>query len=702
MPTPHVIFQLATPKTQADAASRWEQVLSGIPQLTDRWYHTVLGKREHVSVEILWHHGQVRYYITCPERIAQGMYNLVSGVFPEALLMAQTEDPLATLVDQGPDAVRYFCRLEPNKTTFEQFSTDFSVDPLSGFYAYFASLPSTATAMLQIVLSPTVITTIKKAAVPETATPAESNNTKGFYITWRVGVSLTGADQFSNPLDHIPTTFNLFTQSSQSFFKRVRLGNQHTLLSDIFNRTATTLFTKPFSIKQTALVSHPPGADMATIPNIAWGKRLAGEPPQELPIVWKGQDPTERADVNPFATTIFKNQPVVYGLRQQDRRRHMYVIGKTGTGKSTLLANMVINDLKSGRGLCVIDPNGDLVETLLDYIPSHRINDVIYFDPADTERTVKLNLFEGKNVVHRELIASGIISVFRKLYGYSWGPRLEHILRNCLLTLLKAEDSKLSDIVDLLTDKDFRQKIVEKLDDPILTNFWINEFESMQDKFRTEAIAPVLNKIGQFVSSPLIRDVVNVRKSSFSVEEVMDEGKILLVNLSQGKLGEDNAALLGAMLITKIQLAAMARAHVPEEDRRDFYLYVDEFQNFATESFTKILSEARKYHLNLILANQYTAQLPEEVRKSIFGNCGSIFTFVVGADDAQIFSQEFSGKYTADDLVNLEKHQIINRLSIDNVISQPFSGYTLPLASSANKNRAKVLVSSRERYARKR
>jgi hypothetical protein len=254
----------------------------------------------------------------------------------------------------------------------------------------------------------------------------------------------------------------------------------------------------------------------------------------------------------------------------------------------------------------------------------------------------------------------------------------------------------------LLTDRDFRQKTVAKLDDPILINFWTNEFDQMQEKFRTEAIAPVLNKIGQFVSSPLIRDVVNVRKSSFSVEEVMDEGKILLVNLSQGKLGEDNAALLGAMLITKVQLAAMARAHQQEEGRRDFYLYVDEFQNFATESFTKILSEARKYRLNLILANQYTAQLPEEVRKSIFGNCGSILTFVVGADDAQIFSQEFSGKYSADDLVNLEKHQVINRLSIDNVISQPFSGYTLPLAASIDQNREKVLRSSRERYARER
>ncbi len=702
MSTPHVIFQLATAKTQEEVSERWEQVLAGVPELANKWHHHLLGSAEHISIEVLWRNAQVRYYITCPERIAQGMYMLIAGVFPEALILAQTEDPLVALLDDQPSTKKYFCRMVPQRSSFENFIVEFSVDPLAGFYAYIASLPPTATVALQMVLSPTLVTTTIKPATAEPPAPAQTASTKSFYITWRVGASLVEGDTYTNPLDHIPTTFNLFTQSNQSFFKKIHLGNQRSQLNDMLQRSANTLFAKHFSLKQAAMVTHPPGLSMETIPNIAWGKRLAGEPPQALPVVYKGQDPSHRAGINPYATTIFKNQPVVYGLSNEDRRRHMYVIGKTGTGKSTLLANMIINDLKAGKGICVIDPNGDLVDTLLDFIPSQRINDVIYFDPADPEKTVKLNLFEGKNVVHRELIASGIISVFRKLYGYSWGPRLEHILRNCLLTLLKTEDSKLSDIVDLLTDPSFRRQVVSKLDDTILINFWTNEFESMQEKFRTEAIAPVLNKVGQFVSSPLIRDVVNVRKSSFSIEEVMDEGKILLVNLSQGKLGEDNAALLGAMLITKIQLAAMARSHIAETDRRDFYLYVDEFQNFATESFTKILSEARKYRLNLILANQYTAQIPEEVRKSIFGNCGSMVTFVVGADDAQIFSSEFSNKYTAEDLVNLEKHQIINRLSINNVISSAFSAYTLPLASSRNQNRAKVLQSSRERYARKR
>jgi type IV secretory pathway TraG/TraD family ATPase VirD4 len=362
---------------------------------------------------------------------------------------------------------------------------------------------------------------------------------------------------------------------------------------------------------------------------------------------------------------------------------------------------MAINDLKNDEGLCVIDPHGDLVETLLNYIPSRRINDVVYFDPADPERTVKINLFEGENVVHRELIASGIVSIFHKLYEYSWGPRLEYILRNTLLTLLASETSRMSDILDLLTNKALREKIVEELDDQFLKNFWLYEFEKMPDRQRTEAIAPILNKVGQFVSSPLVRNVVNATKSSFSIEDIMNQRKILLVNLSQGKLGEDNATLLGAMLITKIQLAAMGRVNTPEEERKDFFLYVDEFQNFATQSFNKILSEARKYRLNLVLANQYIAQIPEDVQKAIFGNCGSVASFIMGADDAGVFGKEFGGKYTPEDLVSLGRYQIINKLSIDNVTSQPFPATTLPLASSSNQNRAKVIKVSSERWAKK-
>jgi type IV secretory pathway VirB4 component len=524
-------------------------------------------------------------------------------------------------------------------------------------------------------------------------------------VAIKVAVQSASAARSELILETLAATYNSISKSEGNslILRKNYLGKQA-----FIKKMAKRAFSWPtwrkmhLTVNELATLYHLPNEKLKVVPNIAWGKNLLGEPPENLPIITRDTPKELKNEVNVFAQTTYKNQMVKYCLKRADRRRHMYVIGKTGTGKSTLLANMAINDLKNNEGLCVIDPHGDLIETLLNYIPSHRINDVIYFDPADPERTVQINLFEGENVVHRELIASGIISIFQKLYGYSWGPRLEYILRNALLTLLKSDGARLSDILELLTNRKFRDKYVERLDDPILKGFWVDEFNKMQDRQRTEAIASILNKVGQFVSSPLVRNVVNAQKSSFSVEDIMDQGKILLVNLSQGKLGEDNAALLGAMMITKIQLAAMSRVHTGEESRRDFYLYVDEFQNFATEAFIKILSEARKYRLNLLLANQYIAQIPEEVQKAIFGNCGSIASFVMGADDAALFTREYGEHYTPEELVSLERYQIINKLSIDNIISPPFPAHTLGLAKSSNLNRDKVIKVSRERYSKKR
>jgi len=378
-------------------------------------------------------------------------------------------------------------------------------------------------------------------------------------------------------LDNLAAAFQASTLSDGNRLVLNRpLLYQKRLLNSMSNRSFFWPSGQHLALDELATLYHFPNKKVSTILNIAWGKRLFSEPPENLPIVTRVLAPELKREINPFAQTFYKNANVTYGLKRADRRRHMYVIGKTGTGKSTLLANMAINDLKNDEGMCVIDPHGDLVETLLDYIPSRRMNDVVYFDPSDPDRTVKINLFEGENVVHRELIASGSVSVFHKLYAYSWGPRLEYILRNALLTLLKSDEARMSDILDLLTNAKFREKIVKKLDDEILKNFWVYEFDKMPDRQRTEAIAHILNKVGQFVSSPLVRDVVNARKSSFSIEEIMNSGKILLVNLSQGRLGEDNAILLGAMLITKIQLSAMSRVHIPEKERQDFYLYVDD------------------------------------------------------------------------------------------------------------------------------
>jgi type IV secretion system coupling TraD/TrwB family protein len=448
-----------------------------------------------------------------------------------------------------------------------------------------------------------------------------------------------------------------------------------------------------------ATLYHLPNQNLKDIKNIAWGGTLKGEPPENLPIAINLTD-DEKRNVNFFAKTEFKNQEIVFGIKKQDRNKHVYIIGKTGTGKSTLIANMAINDMRNGEGLAVIDPHGDLCDIILDYVPKHRINDVIYLDPNNTEAPFRINPLEVENPEQAELVASGIVAIFHKLFAYSWGPRLEYILRNTILSLTNYPNSTLLDIPRILTNKSFRNKVVDYVDDEILKRFWTDEFNKLDDRARNEAISPILNKVGQFTTFPKIRSILERPKSSVNIEEAMNNGKILILNLSQGKIGEDNAALLGAMMITRIQLAAMARVNVPEDQRRDFFLYVDEFQNFATSSFVKILSEARKYKLNLIVANQYRAQVPEEVQKAIFGNVGTIVSFLVGAEDARMLKSEFGDLYEEPDFVSLNNFEIVLKLSIDNKTYDPFAARTLPLPKSKNQNRDKVIRISTERYGK--
>ncbi|MCX8009247.1 MAG: type IV secretion system DNA-binding domain-containing protein [Patescibacteria group bacterium] len=451
--------------------------------------------------------------------------------------------------------------------------------------------------------------------------------------------------------------------------------------------------------RELASLWHPPGASLSSIKNISWGAQMMGESPENLPIATENED--EKKQINFFAKTEYKNKLTTFGIKKHDRRKHIYVVGKTGTGKSTLIANMVINDMRNGEGVAVIDPHGDLCDVILDFIPSFRINDVAYLDPSDIDHPFRINPLEVKNSVYRELVASGIVSIFFKLYANSWGPRLEYILRNTILTLLTVPNATLLQVPEILANDAYRKKVVEKLSDQVLKNFWINEFEKMSPQLKSEAISPILNKVGQFLSSQTIRQIVGHPVSTINIEDMMNQGKIILLNLSQGKLGEDNSALLGAMMITKMQLAAMNRVYIEEEKRRDFYLYVDEFQNFATTSFIKILSEARKYRLNLMLANQYIGQIDENVQKAIFGNTGSIISFGVGASDAHILSKEFGGAYKPEELVGLGNYQVVIKLSIDNHTSQPFFATTLPLPKSKNQNRQKVICSSQERYTKR-
>ncbi len=451
--------------------------------------------------------------------------------------------------------------------------------------------------------------------------------------------------------------------------------------------------------EELASLYHLPTVTVET-PNIAWAGSKKGEPPANLPLA--GTD--DQQEVTFFGTTDFRNFQHKFGIKKNDRRLHMYAIGKTGTGKSTLLENMIVGDIEKGRGVAVVDPHGQLVGDVLLRIPSYRINDVIYFNTAEREYPIGFNILENVEPDLRSVVASGVVGVFKKLFAESWGPRLEYILRNAIIALLYYPETTLLGINRLLVDDEYRRRVVRKITDPVIRDFFEEEYNKYDPKFRREAIASIQNKAGQFLSSTTIRNIIGQPKSAIDIRQVMDEGKILLIDLSIGKIGEDSAALLGSMIITKIQLAAMSRADVAEEARPDFYLYVDEFQNFATDSFAVILSEARKYHLNRMLTTQYIAQMPENVAKAVVGNVGTILSFRVGPTDASGLVKEFEPVFESHDLVNLSNYQIYVKMAIDGVTRPAFSATTLPPPSTEGnpENAEKVIRVSRERYAKPR
>ena len=404
-------------------------------------------------------------------------------------------------------------------------------------------------------------------------------------------------------------------------------------------------------------------------------------------------------EITLFGETNFRNARRRFGIKTDDRRRHMYVIGKTGMGKTTLLENLIMSDINAGHGCCYIDPHGDTAENMLDFIPLNRVNDVVYFNPADVDFPVGFNILETDSDGQKPLIASGLMGVFKKIWPDVWSARMEYILMNCVLALLDYPGATLLGINRLLVDKDYRARVVAKIRDPIVKTFWVAEFTSWSEKYATEAIAPVQNKVGQFLSSSVIRNIVAQVKSTINLRRIMDDEKILIINLSKGRIGEDNMRLLGGMIVTKIQLAAQERQNIPEKDRRDFYMFVDEFQNFANESFATILSEARKFRLNLIVAHQYIEQLDEEVIPAIFGNVGTMIVMRVGAADATALETEFMPTFTPEDLVNLPKFQFYLKLMVDGVSTPPFSAASLSPISIRTGSKDKVIEQSRERYA---
>ncbi len=487
--------------------------------------------------------------------------------------------------------------------------------------------------------------------------------------------------------------FKQFNTTNMNGFKSGEVKvNDAKLWSEYVNRNLEKK-GNIFNTEELASIYHFPNQSVMT-PNLTWAGSKKSEAPVNLPI--KGEHDDDQITL--LGRTDFRNNEKEFGIKMLDRLQHVYIIGKSGVGKSKLMLNMIKDDIDEGRGVIVVDPHGELADETIAIVPPSRIDDVVVFDPADREFPIAFNLLEQVDDDFKGMVASGFVGIFKKIFGYSWGPRLEHILRNTVLALLDYPDSTMLSIPKMLTEKAFREKVIDYVKDPVIQDFWVNEFGAMDQKFQSEAVSPILNKVGQFLSTPTIRNIVGQKRSSINVRGMMDKQKIFIVNLSRGKIGEDNAALMGAMMITKVQLAAMSRADVTREERPESFLYVDEFQNFATESFSVILSEARKYSLGLTLAHQYVAQMPEEVRDAVFGNVGTIVSFRVGAPDAAALTKELK-PFEEEDLVNLEKYHIYIKLLIDGLSPPAFSAFTLSPPEMNNEHREEIYDKSRRKYS---
>ncbi len=713
-------LQIRNPKDDETPVEAATQIFSSLlPSHFPLWKRVYLTPKVY-SFEIYYISQMIYYYVATPTENEQFMKSLISSAYPQSKIQ-KTTDPMDIMMKAKNMEVG---ELVLNSYYYYPIKTyaDFKIDPIASLIGFLSKQDAQLKMGIQITVTPASFPWQSDAlrattkTVSATGAPASGPDANKSLIAKKAGfmggkAAIRLMVSTANPaipvlpyLQNLAGTFGSFSmaEGNQFSFKKPLLQKERLIKKmrtrefGYFERSKQIL-----NSQELATLWHPPGMQLAGIKSIAWGKTLKGEPPENLPVTTPEMSEEQKKDINFFAKTDFKNKESIFGITTRDRGKHIYIMGKTGTGKSTLIANMAIDDIRKDRGIGIIDPHGDLCEIVVDFIPKRRLNDVVYLEPFDTARPFSLNVLEVREAHHKHLIASGIVSIFSKLYANSWGPRLEYVLRNVVLTLLEIPGSTLADVLPLLAHDKFRAKAIEKIQDPVIKDFWVKEFDIMPPKMKAEVVSPIQNKVGQFVTTKMIRNIIGHPTSSISIEQIMDDGKILLLNLSQGKLGEDNASLLGAMIITQIQLAAMRRAFIKEEDRRPFFLYVDEFQNFATSSFLKILSEARKYKLSLTLANQYIDQLEEEIQRAIFGNVGTLAAFVVGARDATVLSKEFAGLYSDNDLVSLGKHEIIVKLSIDFFTSSPFPAKTLPLPSLKNDNREKIVRLSKEKYGRK-
>jgi hypothetical protein len=689
-------------------------------------------KRERISMEIAVRGKRIGFYVWVPQYLKSFVEEQVYAQYP-TVQISEVPDYSISTERNFATTLSAEMRLTTNDVLPVKTFQSFEVDPLASITATLAKFEEDEEAWVQLVIQPAASTWHHKSekyiasmrgggsgisvgAVLKAFWQAPEASTGAVKLADHEQVRVTGAETKSQKLafecslrviyrgnvhaasaqlriQSIIASYKQFNTTYLNGFAAKKVSADFKTLGLYRNRQHDK---KGFylNIEETATLYHLPHTTVET-PFILWASSQTAEPPANLPIVTGEPD----SEVSPIATTNFRGHNTIFGLRRFDRSRHMYIIGQTGVGKSGLLELLTISDIFSPYGFAVIDPHGDYAQHILERIPAERVKDVIYFNPADVDFPMAFNPMEVYDQKLKTHTSSELVGVLKRMFENSWGPRLEYILRYSILALLDYPESTMLDIVRMLTEKKFRNRVLDYVNDPVVRNFWQIEFTSWNDKFAAEAVAPILNKVGAFTANPLVRNIIGQPKSSFNIREIMDGNKILIVNLSRGLVGEDNAALLGALLVTKVQLAAMSRADLPSEQRSPFYLYVDEFQNFATDSFATILSEARKYGLNLTVANQYTAQMQQEVRDAVFGNVGSMIAFRMGADDARVMLRYFEPKFEEYDLVHMHNRHFVVTMTIDGEKVPAFSAISLNLPELGDHYMDAIIAQSRSTYA---
>ena len=746
------LLVLEIPKANDKSELAAEQLFASLHGILRDKKELTLNKdvQEHLSFEIASINGQIRFYVWVPQSLRNFVEGQIYSQYPSVQIRKANED---YVTHEFEHSVAYSSEITLTGSEMLPIKTfqSFEVDPLAGITGALAKLESTGEEVwIQILTRPIAddwhkasdswIKGIKggksSSAIggdsfkwisgllealwrpPETGkgssstikelserdrtriSEAEKKATKlGYQVKIRLVYLGESTINARLRMQAIVGTFKQFNSTNLNGFK---MSGASFVKEDLAGYRSRAFGDKGFilNIEELASVFHLPHTNVET-PNVVWASSKTAEPPAKLPIITGNIAIDE--NISAFGMTNFRGVNHQFGMLRSDRSRHVYIIGQTGAGKTGTLGLLALSDIFHGHGYAIIDPHGDFAVDNMRFIPGSRLKDVVYFNPADTAYPLGFNPLEVNNPSQKTNISSEVIGVLKRMFGESWGPRLEYILRYTLLALLDRPSTTMLDITRMLTDKKFRLETLSYCQDTVVLNFWNVEFASWNDKFVTEAISPVLNKVGAFTANPIIRNIIGQPKSTFDIRQIMDEGKILIVNLSKGLIGEDNAAILGAFLVTKIQLASMSRSNIERiEDRRPFYLYVDEFQNFATDSFATILSEARKYGLNLTVANQYISQMSENVRDAVFGNVGTMISFRVSADDAPILAKQFEPQFEPNDLLQMHNRNFVINMVIGGEKAPAFNATTLTLPTPQIDNTDKIIENTRRNYSRSR